>query len=166
MTRLGDYAYAWQAGKDDGNVRAFNLLATDEATEDFEAIAFFGYGDDIENDDPAIKGFIGNWAGPGNNHNLQENAQKQVVDFNTTTRKFDSTEADIKYAPTNSLNHPGGTFAYDSDADTTLDSTSAFTNELAAGTDTNSDTQATIEETIAEAGVSVPSTPLCANCAP
>ena len=168
-TRLGDYAYAWQAGMGDGNVRAFNVVASDDgddATEDFSATAFFGYGEDIENDNPAITGFIGNWAGPNNDHTLLEKAQKQVVDFNATTRKFDSTTANIKYAPTNNLNHPGGGFAFDSDADGTTDSTAAFTNNLASGTDTNSDTIATIEETITAAGINVPSAPSCTYCAP
>ncbi|MGD9211858.1 MAG: hypothetical protein PVI90_13835 [Desulfobacteraceae bacterium] len=169
LTRLGDYAYAWQAGMMDGNVRAFNVLAEDDeddATEDFSATAFFGYGLDIENDDPSITGFIGNWAGPGNDHTLLEKAQKQIVDFNTTTRKFDSTTANLRYAPTNSLNHPGGGFAFDSNADDTLDATAAFTNELASGIDTDSDTQATIEETMEEAGISVPTAPACLNCEP
>jgi hypothetical protein len=170
-TRLGDYAYAWQAGMMDGNVRAFNLVATDDgndATEDFSATAFFGYGEDIENGDPSITGFIGNWAGPGNNHSLyfSEKAQKQVVDFNTSTRKFNSTTANIKYAPTNDLNHNGAGFAFDSNADGSTDSSTSFTNELASGTDTNGDTDATIEETIAAAGISVPSAPSCTNCAP
>jgi hypothetical protein len=168
-TQLGDYAYAWQAGMGDGNVRAFNMKISDDglnATEDLSAVAFFGYGKDIENDDPAINGFIGNWAGPGNDHNLLEKAQKQTVDFNSTTHKFDSTTANIKYAPTNSLNHPGGGFDYDLDGDGNLDSTTAFTNELAPGTDTNSDGTETIEEAIAAAGISVPSAPVCSNCGP
>jgi hypothetical protein len=168
-TQLGDYAYAWQAGMGDGNVRAFNMKISDdgvEATEDLSAVAFFGYGKDIENDDPAINGFIGNWAGPGHDHSLLEKAQKQEVAFNSTTRKFDSTAAYIKYAPTNSLNHPGGGFDYDLDGDGNLDSTTAFTNELASGTDTDSDGTETIEETIAAAGISVPSAPACSNCGP
>ncbi len=169
LTRLGDYAYAWQAGMQDGNIRTFNVLAEDDgddATEDFSATAFFGYGVDIENDDPAIAGFIGNWAGPGNSHSLVEKAQKQVVDFNTSTRRFDSTSANIRYAPTNSLDHPGGSFAFDSTGDELLDATTAFVNELVSGSDTNGDSSATIEETIAAAGINVPSTPTCLNCAP
>jgi hypothetical protein len=168
-TQLGDYAYAWQAGMGDGNVRAFNMKTSDDGidtTEDLSATAFFGYGKDIESDDPAITGFIGNWAGPGNSHSLLEKAQKQVVDFNSTTRKFDSTTANIKYAPTNSLDHPGSPFAFDSDDNGSTDYTTAFTNELASGTDTDGDSNATIKETIAAAGISVPSAPTCSNCGP
>jgi hypothetical protein len=169
LTETGNYAYAWQAGCMDGNIRAFNVVTTedeDDETEDLSATAFFGYGEDISNDDPSITGFIGNWAGPGNDHTLQEVAQKQVVAYNGTTEKFDLTSSNITYAPTNSLDHPGDPFAFDSDADETLDSTTAFSNDLVAGADTDSDTVATIEETIAAAGISVPSAPSCSNCEP
>jgi hypothetical protein len=167
---LGDYAYSWQAGHGDGNTRVFNLSVSDDnddETEDLEATAFFGYGLDAQNADPSIHGFIFNWAGPGNNHTLQEYAQKQEVRYNTTTGNFDSVSANILYAPTVSGNYDGeGNFRYDSDADGVVDTDphTEINHELAEPT--NDGTQLTIEQTIADAGIVVPNQPACSECAP
>jgi hypothetical protein len=170
-TLLGNYAYFWQAGHGDGNTRVFNLRVYDDgddATEDLAATAFFGYGIDAENADPSIHGFIFNWAGPGNNHNLQEYAQKQQVSYNATTGKFDSVSANIHYAPTTTGNYDGmGSFTYDSDADGFVDTIpgNAITHDLAASTDDGTG-NFTIEQTIVDAGIVVPSQPDCSECAP
>jgi hypothetical protein len=167
---LGDYAYFWQAGHMDGNTRVFNLRVYDDndsATEDLEATAFFGYGLDAQNADPSIHGFIFNWAGPGNNHTLQEYAQQQEVRYNTGTGKFDSVSANILYAPTVTGDYDGsGTFSYDSDADGSVDTDPAtpITHDLADPTDDG--TALTIEQTIADAGIVVPDQPVCSECAP
>ena len=167
---LGDYAYSWQAGHMDGNTRVFNLRVyddNDDATEDLEATAFFGYGLDARYADPSIRGFIFNWAGPGNNHTLQEYAQKQAVSYNTTTGSFDSVSASIRYAPTVSGNYNGaGSFSYDSDADGSVDTDPAtpINHDLAAPTDDG--TELTIEQTIDDAGIVVPDQPACSECAP
>ena len=170
-TLLGDYAYFWQAGHGDGNTRVFNLRVYDDgndATEDLAATAFFGYGTDAENADPSIHGFIFNWAGPGNNHNLQEYAQKQQLSYNATTGKFDSISASIHYAPTTTGNYDGhGSFTYDSDADGSVDTLpgNEITHDLAASTDDGTG-NFTIEQTIAAAGIVVPGQPVCSECAP
>jgi hypothetical protein len=170
-TQLGNYAYFWQAGHHDGNTRVFNLRVYDDgddATEDLSATAFFGYGNDAANADPSIQGFIFNWAGPGNNHILQEYAQKQQVSYNSTTGKFNSQVANILYAPTNSGNYNGsGTFTYDSDADDLVDTDpgTPITHNLAAGTDDGTG-DVTIEQTIADTGIEVPGPPVCSECAP
>lgn len=174
LTQTGDYAYAWQAGPGDGNTRVFNLLVSDDsddATEDMAVTSFFGYGPDIGDLDPSITGFICNWAGPNNNHTLhwKELAQKQVVSFNSTTRKFDSDSASIIYAPTNSCDYDGlGAFTYDStgDGSTDTNTATAITNNLVIGTDDGTGTL-TIEKTISDAGITVPSLPVaCVECAP
>jgi len=168
-TQLGDFAYSWQAGHHDGNTRVFNLVVYDDgdaATEDLEATAFFGYGNDAENADPNISGFIFNWAGPGNNHTLQEFAQEQTMSFNTGTGKFDSDTAKISYAPTTSGAYDGtGTFTYDSDADGTVDTNPAvaITVDLAVSSDDGTGTF-TIEQTIIDAGITVPVQPACTEC--
>lgn len=167
---LGNYAYSWQAGHMDGNTRVFNLRVyddNDDATEDLEATAFFGYGMDAQNADPSIHGFIFNWAGPGNNHTLQEYAQNQEVSYNTTTGNFDSVSANILYAPTVSGNYDGtGSFSYDSDADGSVDTNAAtpINHELAEPTDDGA--ELTIEQTIADDGIVVPAQPACSECAP
>ena len=171
-TQTGDYAYAWQAGPNDGTTRVFNLLVTedtDDSSEDLEVTSFFGFGPDIDTLNPSISGFICNWAGPSNSHTLKELAQKQVVSFNSTTRKFDSVSANIIYAPTNSCDYDGlGTFTYDSDADglTDTDTAVAITNNLVTGTDDGTGTL-TIEQTISDANITVPALPVaCSECAP
>ncbi len=169
-TLLGNYAYSWQAGHMDGNTRVFNLKVyddNDDATDDLEATAFFGYGLDAQNEDPSIHGFIFNWAGPGNNHTLQEYAQKQEVSYNTISGNFDSVSANIVYAPTVSGNYDGlGTFRFDSDADGSVDTNPAtpISHDLAQPTDDG--TELTIEQTISDAGIVVPVQPTCSECAP
>ncbi|MBN2344470.1 MAG: hypothetical protein JXX29_06300 [Deltaproteobacteria bacterium] len=169
-TQLGDYAYAWQAGHHDGNTRVFNLSVFDDgddATDDLEASAFFGYGADASEIDPRIQGFIFNWAGPGGgDHALQEYAQRQQVRFNTQTETFESVSANITYAPTHSGNYDGtGSFTYDADADGFVDTnpTEPVVLNLASGTDDGTGT-ATIEQTILDAGVTVPDPPVCTAC--
>ena len=171
-TQLGDYAYAWQAGYRDGNTRVFNIAVTDDrdsTTDDLEAVAFFGYGDDIENLDPSITGFIFNWAGPGSEDHataLKEYAQKQEVSYNATTGHFDSDNASITYAPTNSGTYDGsGSFTYDSTGDGSADTddATAIAIDLAAGTDDGTGTL-TIEKTIADAGITIPTEPSCIDC--
>jgi hypothetical protein len=170
-TLLGNYAYFWQAGHGDGNTRVFNLRVYDDgddATEDLSATAFFGYGIDAENADPSIHGFIFNWAGPGNNHDLQEYAQEQAVSYNAATGKFDSVGANIHYAPTTTGNYDGsGSFTYDSDADGLVDTIpgNSINQDLAVSTDDGTGTF-TIEQTIVGAGIVVPGQPDCSECAP
>ncbi|MBT8341196.1 MAG: hypothetical protein HKP58_14075 [Desulfatitalea sp.] len=170
-TQLGNYAYFWQAGHHDGNTRVFNLRVYDdgrEATEDLNATAFFGFGSDAGEADPSIQGFIFNWAGPGNNHTLQEYAQKQQVSYNSGTGKFDSASANIAYAPTTTGNYDGtGSFTYDSDADGSVDTDPAdpITHDLAVSSDDGTGTYS-IEQTITDAGIIVPGQPSCSECAP
>jgi len=171
LTLVGDYAYAWQAGFMDGNTRVFNLGVAEDAddtTVDLSATSFYGYGSDIQNLDPSIGGFICNWAGPGNSHTLRELAQKQVVAFDPGTGKFVSSSANISYAPTTSCDYDGtGSFTFDTDASGSTDSNPAvaITNNLATGTDDGTGTL-TIEKTILDAGIAVPSMPSCAECKP
>lgn len=153
----GDYAYSWQAGPGDGNARIFNLHA-DSSTS---AIAYFGYGADIQNTDGSIEGFICNWAGPGSDRSLIESAQFQEITIDTSTGLGSASTNNIEYAPTTSCDYDGtGTFVYDSNADGDLsdeDPTVAVTNDLANGQDLNSDGDSTIEEVIDNAGFVTPS---------
>lgn len=118
----GSFAYAWQAGKDDGHVRAFNVW-TQTASGVRTGEAYFGFGDDIATTNGSIKGMICNWAGPGNNHNYTEYSQRQSLAYNDTSGKWTigSAGSDIRYAPTVSCQytdaqHTGGaTFWYDRD---------------------------------------------------
>lgn len=172
QTQLGDYVYSWQAGCNDGNTRVFNLMVYDDgddATEDLDAVAFFGYGDDAATTDPSIKGFIFNWAGPGSDgHTIYEYAQKQEVSYNATTGHFDSASAHITYAPTNAGTYDGlGSFRYDADADGTVDTDAAvaISLDMAEGTDDGTGS-VTIEKTIADAGIAVPTAPTCSECTP
>ena len=123
-TLQGDYAYAWQAGPQDGAARIFNLRING-STADGEA--FFGFGDDVERTDGTIKGMICNWAGPGASRSLNTLvAQRQFVTFDAGAGKWTQPAggSDIRYAPTNSCTYTnterasGGVFWYDRDLTT------------------------------------------------
>jgi hypothetical protein len=120
-TMKGDYAYAWQAGPQDGSSRLFNIRINGP-TENGEA--FFGYGDDIDTTNGTLKGLICNWAGPGGSRVLQANyAQRQFVAFDRASGKWKQPAggSDIRYAPTNDCTYTnaqrsaGATFWYDRD---------------------------------------------------
>ncbi|MFH1263172.1 MAG: hypothetical protein V1495_07000 [Pseudomonadota bacterium] len=111
----GKFAYAWQAGSNDGNTRAFiaELTAGDDGT--ISGCGYYGYGPDAESSDAGeISGMICNWAGPGNHHDpMTAKVQRQCVTRNAEG-KFVS-DADllaITYAPTNSCDSAGAPFVY------------------------------------------------------
>jgi hypothetical protein len=118
-TLQGDYAYAWQAGPDDGHTRVFNLRING-ASADGEA--FFGFGDDVASTDGSILGMICNWAGPGGSRAVNgAYAERQFVAFDATTGKWSQPPggSDMRYAPTNDCVYTnaehaaGATFWYD-----------------------------------------------------
>ncbi len=121
-TLKGNYTFGWQAGFNDGNTRVFNIgLNFNSTTEARDGEAYFGYGDDIASSTGTIKGFICNWAGPGNSHTLKDYFQRQNISFNDATGKWRPTgdaasSSNITYAPTNACTSAGGTFYYDKDA--------------------------------------------------
>lgn len=155
---VGDYAYAWQAGPDDGNSRAFNLHVTPFAASDV-TYTFYGYGDDIASTDGSILGFICNWAGPNSNHTYVETAQFQAVQYYSSTGTFLASLENLTYAPTSSCGYDGtGSFIYDTDGDgdMTDESNVAVTEDLFDATDIDSDGTITIEENIEATGYVAP----------
>jgi hypothetical protein len=121
-TLKGNYTFGWQAGDLDSNSRVFNIgLNYNSTTEARDGEAYFGYGDDIASSTGTIKGFICNWAGPGNSHTLRDLFQRQNISFNDTTGKWRPTgeapsSSNITYAPTNACTSAGGSFYYDKNA--------------------------------------------------
>jgi len=154
----GDYAYSWQAGPMDNNARTFNINISNSGVD---GLSFYGYGDDIEDTDGSIDGFICNWAGPGSDHTIIEKAQYQEVSLNTGTGLVEAIDSDLNYAPTVSCDYDGtGTFVYDTDNDDDLtdeDSTLAVSNDLMDGDDLDGDSNATVEEVITDLGFTLPS---------
>ena len=129
----GLYNYVWQAGEGDSHARIFNFgLETASSGE-----SYFGYGDTVDQTDGSILGFICNWAGPGNDHTLQDYAQRQHFTYNETSGLFEPTNeaaSDIIYAPTNSCTYDGsGTFVYDSNIDGDLADETSDTVNVGAG---------------------------------
>ncbi len=128
---LGQYSYVWQAGAMDDNSRIMNVgLSTTTSGE-----GYFGYGDQVTSTDGSIKGFICNWAGPGNDHTLLEYAQRQHITIDTTTNVYEPTNSgasDITYAPTTACTYDStdtAGFLYDRDLDNDLsDETTATVN--------------------------------------
>lgn len=159
-TLLGNYAYSWQAGPEDDNTRAFNLFVEQMgATTDQHALAFFGYGEDIETTDGSIQGFICNWAGPSADHTLLDYSQYQEVEYDGTTGTFISVASNIEYAPTVSCEYDGSaSFIYDTNGDGSLtdETHAAVTQDLYPATDTDGDGNATMEETIDALGFTIP----------
>jgi hypothetical protein len=121
-TLKGNYTFGWQAGDLDSNSRVFNIgLNYNATTEARDGEAYFGYGDDIATSTGTIKGFICNWAGPGNSHTLKDYFQRQNISFNDTTGKWRpsleaASSSNITYAPTNACTSAGGAFYYDKNA--------------------------------------------------
>lgn len=159
----GDYAFSWQAGPDDDNTRAFNVVIDNSGVE---ALAYYGYGEDIGTTDGSIGGFICNWAGPGADRAVLEYAQFQEISVDTTTGILTPTQSNLSYAPANGCEYDGSSsFVYDtdsdddlSDEDATLEITlAAGTMDLLAGDDIDSDGAATIEEVITNSGFMLPS---------
>ena len=165
-TLKGNYTFGWQAGDLDSNSRVFNIgLNFNATTEARDGEAYFGYGDDIASSTGTIKGFICNWAGPGNNHTLMKDyAQRQNISFNDSTGKWRPTSeatssSNITYAPTNSCEvaTAGTTFYYDKNTDASLLDEKAVVPNPAVAIDLfGKTTYATIPLAIAGRGVVVP----------
>ncbi|MFC1503559.1 hypothetical protein ACFL53_04320 [Pseudomonadota bacterium] len=160
----GQYAYVWQAGAGDSHSRVFNVGINAHSPLDGESYA--GYGTRVGGSLGEVQGMICNWAGPGNDHTLQELSQRQFITQNPLTGLFDASigagSADITYAPTNSCDYDGlGSFIYDIDTDGDLaDETHAsVTSDLMLPTDTDLDGNATIEEKITSRGYTLPIAP-------
>lgn len=162
QTLDGDYSFAWQAGPQDSNARIFNMNVSSSGAS---AIAFYGYGADIDSTSGEIQGFICNWAGPGANHTLVEYAQSQELSVNTSTGAITTDVSNIIYAPTVSCEYDGtSTFVFDTNLDglTSDEDASASileadnTMELVPGDDLDSDGNDTIEEVIEDSGFTLP----------
>ncbi len=169
----GSYAYAWQAGSMDDRSRILDVRIN-SATPDGEA--YFGFGDNIGTTNGSIKGFICNWAGPGNSHTYQAYAQRQNLTFNSTTGLWTQPTggSDVRYAPTNSCQYTnaqrtgGATFWYDRDLTGATTGMSSQANLIVDPTDTTYPfdlmtttsggmTYPTITEAIAARGYTLPS---------
>jgi hypothetical protein len=119
-TLAGSYAYAWQAGPMDDSSRILDVRMNSTSPD---GEAYFGFGERIGTTDGSIKGFICNWAGPGNSHAYQPYAQRQFIAFNATTGLWAQPAggSDVRYAPTTSCQYTnaqrtgGATFWYDRD---------------------------------------------------
>lgn len=127
---LGNYAYSWQAGSGDSHTRVLEVGLETEAGGE----AYFGFGDRVQTSlGGQIKGFICNWAGPGNQHNGPEfakYAQRQALTLDTATHRYisDAASSDITYAPTSSCMYDGaGSFVYDRNLNNDLSDESAET---------------------------------------
>lgn len=128
----GDFVFAWQAGVGDGTARTFNVHTEDtDSDSNLNGIAFFGFGDDIEDSDGSIEGIYCNWAGPsggvGNQiAKRQDLVQRQEMEEDAGTEIFEEVSSNITYAPTLSCDYDGtGTFTYDSDGNGTTDTNAA-----------------------------------------
>jgi hypothetical protein len=167
---LGNYSYAWQAGSGDSHTRVLDVGLETEAGGE----AYFGFGDAVQASlSGEIKGFICNWAGPGNSHDgpdFAKYAQRQFLTKDEATGKYvaiDAASSDITYAPTRSCMYDGaGSFVYDRDVDGALDDETADTagvmhegTTLAFDLMTVADGEAGIWEHIQNRGYSLPSYP-------
>lgn len=162
----GDYAYSWQAGQGDGNTRVFNLhVETMEFAAGIMVSAantFFGYGDDIAATDGSVEGFICNWAGPGADHTLIDNAQFQEVAYDDASGTFISVASNITYAPTTACNYDGSSsFSFDADGDGDIEADDeadsvVTADDLYDAVDVDGNGDATMIETILDAGFTLP----------
>ncbi|MBQ4877270.1 hypothetical protein J8M21_08590 [Pseudoalteromonas luteoviolacea] len=158
----GDYAYAWQAGVNDSNSRILNIGFNDASLENGEA--HFGYGTDIDVTDGMVQGFICNWAGPNNNHTLQDFTQRQFFEYDSSTNTYLGTEhrANIEYAPTNSCEYDGtASFVFDIDASGVLGDIASESASVSFVTDlwSPTDPSLSVAESVVARGLSVPDVP-------
>lgn len=169
-TLEGSYSYAWQAGHGDGHSRVLDVgLDTPDAGE-----AYFGFGDRVQTSlSGEIRGFICNWAGPGNVHagpDFARYAQRQFLTRDEATARFivaDDAASDITYAPTNSCMYDGaGSFVYDRNLDNSLsDESASSAGVMTSGTSlsfdlmTVADGEADIWEHIVGRGYELPAYP-------
>lgn len=133
-TLAGTFSYAWQAGYNDTHSRVLNVgLQAATAGE-----AYFGFGYQVHDAqfDGGAKGFICNWAGPGNVRTLSAYVQRQHITLDSDSGIFtptnygqDNDSSDIVYAPTNSCRYDstddiveGNVFVYDRNVDSLIDS--------------------------------------------
>ncbi len=165
----GNFSYAWQAGPDDANSRLFNVTISNSGEE---GKAFYGYGDTIDQTSGSVEGFICSWVGPNADQTVQDYAQYQEVNYDSSSGAFSTVDANIVYAPTNSCNYKAdadddgvaeGIFVYDTDNDNDLtdeDPTLDVTADLFEAVDTDSDGNInTIAETIEAEGFTLPVAP-------
>lgn len=134
--QAGEYSYAWQAGPMDSHSRLFNIAVNSTSPQTAEA--YYGYGANVGNTDGTINGFICNWAGPGNDHTLQNYAQRQFISFDETNNLFSVSmgSSDITYAPTVACTYDsdnGGSFLYDRDLDNDLSDETSATVDVGTG---------------------------------
>ena len=134
LTRGGSYLFGWQAGVADGNARVF-AMTVDGAAKTGDA--WYGFGDDIKTTNGDVKGFMCNWAGPGNTKTvLTQYAQRQKVAYNSTSYKWEPSASSIRYAPVNTCLYDGSkSFWYDRNLDTIVNEASA--DQIVAGSESD-----------------------------
>ncbi|MCB0308056.1 MAG: hypothetical protein KDD48_01680 [Bdellovibrionales bacterium] len=132
-TLVGTYSAAWQAGALDSNTRAF-LAQIESADQTYNGCGYYGFGPDVEDTNVGnISGMICNWAGPGNSHTpLTQKVQRQCVDFNRTTKVWESDAAllNISYAPTNDCEINNETSTHDGGGVASFDGETVIPNNL------------------------------------
>ncbi len=178
----GTYAFIWQAGPNDSRSRVMDVylsrngITIDSATT-ADGEAWYGYGAKVSDTSATqgeIAGLVCNWAGPGSANTLQDYAQRQFLEFNSTSKVFEVptdssgiSASDITYAPTNSCLYDGsGTFDYDRNLDDTLDGSDIVVVKTSGATSGELDLDlfdkgvySDVTTHIANRGYSVPSAP-------
>jgi hypothetical protein len=167
-TLAGSYAFVWQAGLGDSHSRIFLMGVNyneNGGTGLIDGEAYAGYGSRVANSNGMIGGLICNWAGPNNNHTLQNYSQRQFFTLDESSGLFTTATggSDITYAPTNSCDYDGsGTFIFDTNLDNDLSdevASAAITADLMAASDTDGDSMETVEEAILARGYNLPNIP-------
>ncbi len=160
-TLKGNYIYAWQAGRGDGNSRILQLgLNGIGSGTSNDGETYFGYGNTIDTSNGSIKGFYCNWAGPKPASPIglhPEYAQRQFIAYDSSTGKWSQPTggSDIRYAPADTCTYTGSTFWYDRNLSGTNDETAS---DITVSTPDlmGLSTAATIAEAIAARGYSIP----------
>lgn len=148
-TKTTAFTFFWQAGPQDGYSRILNVnIGKNLMTDDIEGTAYYGYGLDLteidytlgDTADPAIAGFICDWATPGNQRIVQPVVQSQSMHFEPTLDLFVSDGVNIGYAPTHNCSYnpadedDGTFFSYDIDGNQIFDaSDDANVNNMGLG---------------------------------
>ena len=165
----GQYSYVWQAGFGDSHSRALQIDLNDHTPVDGES--YFSFAAPVYDTSATFGeslGMICNWAAPGSTNTLQPYAQREFLEFNSTTNFFETSEgaSNITYAPTNDCTYVGdATFEYDRDLDSSLTSSDIAVVKVGASGSTElefdlfSYTGSTVAEMIENRGAHLPVAP-------
>ena len=115
---FGKVGYAWQAGKNDGYTRTFNIKTVYNSSDNQTGNAFFGFNPHPDNGSGSnkfrstkIDRMICNWACPSNSKTGVAKIQRQKLSYDSNNNVWKSIQGNITFAPTNDCNFDNSSYS-------------------------------------------------------